>query len=46
MEIAIWFVVAWLSIGAVVTWATWNPEQDGWLWAIILWPAQLASKFL
>lgn len=46
MHTAIWIIGAWLLIGIVVTWETWQREQDGWLWAVLLWPLQLASKIL
>lgn len=46
MNIAFWVVSVYLVIGCVVMIATREPEQDGWLWGVILWPLQLAARWL
>ncbi len=43
MDIAFWIVGTYLAIGCLVMAATYEREQDGWLWAIILWPLQLLA---
>lgn len=38
VEIALWIVGIYLVAGATVAYATWEPEQGGWFWAMLLWP--------
>ncbi len=38
--------MTWVAIGLLVAWWTWNPEQDGLVWTVLLWPLQLASRWV
>lgn len=44
METALWIIGIYLVMGIFATWVTWKPEQDGWLWSVLLWPVVLFSE--
>jgi hypothetical protein len=46
MKIGFMIGGAWLAVGIIITAKTYEPEQGGWLWSILLWPIVLLSKVL
>ena len=46
MQTTLWIVGAYVAIGGAVMFVTWEPEQDGWLWSVLLWPLALYSKLV
>lgn len=42
MQIALWCLGAYLVIGIAVAIVTYEREQGGWLWGVLLWPGVLA----
>lgn len=43
MQVALWCLGGYLLIGVCITIYLYEPEQDGWLWQILLWPLTLAA---
>lgn len=44
MWITLGCLAVYLVIGIFVIVSTWEPEQGGWLWVMLLWPFQLLAK--
>ncbi len=40
---ALYIALAYLAVGAVVAFKTYEPEQGGWVWAVLIWPLVLLS---
>jgi hypothetical protein len=46
-----WWMYFWLglatyaAIGVGITIWLHEPERDGWLWRILLWPLELAARY-
>lgn len=38
MELVLWIIGVYLVAGAAVAYATYEPEQGGWLWSVLIWP--------
>ncbi len=46
MEIGCWILGGYLACGAIVAAKTYEPEQGGWVWSVLLWPLVVLSKAL
>ncbi len=46
MHAALWIIGIYLGIGIGLTIYSYEPENDGLVWQILLWPLTVAAIFL